>query len=140
MKLALDTNVLIYAIERGSEHSKVAEQLLGQLGSGVDGVVSGLLFAELLSNPKLSDEAADDLYATAQQFSFTVVPVDANVLLLTAKLRRHNPGLKTPDAIHLATAMGQKVDYFVTNDQWLLKCLVTGIKTIDIAAAVRLFE
>jgi predicted nucleic acid-binding protein len=127
MRLALDTNVLIYAIEGNSEQADLAEALLKALDSEHEGFISELAFLELLSNPRLSEAAAQDLYLTIQQLSFEAVPIDRAVLLESARLRRLHT-IKTPDAIHLATALQQKVDYFVTNDQELLRHPIPGIK------------
>ena len=45
------------------------------------------------------------------------LPVSREVLCLAAKLRAGTPAQKTPDAIHVATAILAKADVFVTGDK-----------------------
>ena len=48
------------------------------------------------------------------------VPFDANVADISSDLRARY-GLRTPDAIQVATAIHQRADAFVTNDEGLLR-------------------
>lgn len=54
-----------------------------------------------------------------------VIP-DKAIAQKAGLLRQLYSGLKTPDAIHLATAIAAKADRFVTNDQ-----VIMSIKEID---------
>lgn len=77
----------------------------------------------------------DDLVATYLELlldSDQVIRVDINseIALKTAKLRADNPSLKHPDASNVAAAMYAKCDYFVTNDQQLLK--VQGLNNLKV--------
>jgi len=50
-----------------------------------------------------------------------VLPVTSNVFTEAARLRADHPTLKTPDAIHLATALYHRCNEFWTNDERLAK-------------------
>ena len=45
-----------------------------------------------------------------------IIPIDRSILLQAANLRATN-NLKTPDAIHAATALSVNCDLFITNDK-----------------------
>jgi predicted nucleic acid-binding protein len=47
------------------------------------------------------------------------LPVTADVLESMARLRAALPAMRTPDAIHIATAQLAKCDVFLTNDRRL---------------------
>ena len=59
--------------------------------------------------------------------------VSAGVLERATELRARH-GFKTPDAIHLATALVQAVDVFVTGDTALQRCPGLRFALIDPAA------
>lgn len=135
MKAALDSNLLIYLFEADSEHAAAVERLIIQGPvRGLELSLSELAFAELLSSPRLTMEAAASLYDKARRLQYDIHPVDTDVLLTCAALRRQYPGLKTPDAIHLATALVHRQDSFVTNDRGLLKLQLPHLQVIGIDA------
>ncbi len=135
MKIAIDTNILIYAIEGGQLH-QAATQILQLTQTRLDGFISSLALTELLSNSHLSDEQAQDFYQTFNQLSVTKVDISEEVILHTAQLRRHHH-ITTPDAIHLASATSVKARYFITADDTLLKLNVAGLKIIKPTSFLR---
>jgi predicted nucleic acid-binding protein len=58
-------------------------------------------------------------------------PVSLEVLRLAAELRAHTPSQRTPDAIHMATALLQNAQVFVTGDRGI-KNLPAGIELVVI--------
>lgn len=133
MKVALDSNLLIYLFEADSQHAAAVGRLVIQGPSlGFELSVSELVLAELLASSKLTDKTARHLYDKARQLQYDIHPIDTAVLLQSAALRRQYPSLKTPDAIHLATAMVHKRDCFVTNDNALLKLKLPTLRIMSI--------
>ena len=59
-----------------------------------------------------------------------VVPIDAEVFRKAAQLRADFNSLKTPDAIHLATAIHYQCDEFWTNDNRLEPVAPSLIKNV----------
>ncbi len=58
---------------------------------------------------------------------------DKTIAQKAGLLRQLHNGLKTPDAIHVATAILAKADRFVTNDQVILKLKkVEGLTMISL--------
>lgn len=120
--VALDSNVFIAALSAGEPHSVVAQQLVRDIAQGVhSAVASSIAFGEVLG---VSDAAQElDLAAFfSSMVNLVTVPADDAICLRAAELRRrHGSKLKLPDALHLATALGMKVDVFITNDITLAK-------------------
>lgn len=139
MKLLLDANVVIHALEVGSPQHRLALRIVKQAPiDGYETHVSELLYLELLSKPGLHDQQVAHLYTTASNNLSVNWPITSAVLLKAAELRRHHASLKTPDAIHLATSLLRKCDYFVTDDKQLLDLILAGLPIISIRQAANL--
>ena len=76
---------------------------------------SELLVAETLVLP-LREGPAVTRAAEAVLDSVTLYPIDRRILRRAAELRAIIPGLKSPDAVHAATALVQGASEFVTRD------------------------
>lgn len=139
MKLLLDSNVVIQALETESEQHGLAQQVVNQAPLvGHETHVSELLYLEVLSKPGLTDSGVMTLYNTASSNLSFNWPVSRNIILKAAELRRHHSGLKTPDAIHLATAVVHACDYFVSDDKKLLQLKIDGLSLINLRKAASL--
>ncbi|MDF5713744.1 MAG: PIN domain-containing protein [Rhizonema sp. NSF051] len=57
-----------------------------------------------------------------------LIPISQTVLQSAARLRAITPSLRTPDAIHAATAITSGSTQFLTNDQQLR--IVTGLPVV----------
>lgn len=141
MKLALDANVVIYAIEYNSPpHQQAFDLLQNAPIKGYETQVSELTFLEALSRPDLTNTEAREFYETVRRIASVNWPIDTSVLLKAAELRRTHI-VKTPDAIHLATAILHGADYFVTNDNRLIKLKkVSGLKIISLGGIKEFLE
>ena len=117
---AFDADVLIYAAVAGHEAGRRVRALFPADPAGETGVVAGvgsvLLVPELLAKP-LRDNAKDELAELAGLLSrLELLPTDqATAELATALAAAY--GLRTADAVHLATAVGAGADRFVTNNR-----------------------
>jgi len=114
----VDTAPIIYTVERHADY----EALLLPLWTALDNqtievVTSELTLLETLVKP-LRDGNQSLVADYEKLLTATVIrlePVTANVLREAARIRAAT-GLKTPDAIHTATAMSVGCVQFITND------------------------
>ncbi len=130
-RIGLDTNVFIYYIEEHPVFLKKIEPLIDRIVQGIStGITSYVTLLELLVKP-LRDGRLDlvDQYKTILTEQLEMVPIDETVSVKAAELRAKY-GLRTPDAIQLASVIQRKGDIFITND-WGLK-IVKEIKVLTL--------
>ncbi|TVR21385.1 MAG: PIN domain-containing protein [Anaerolineaceae bacterium] len=125
-QLAFDTAPLIYFIERHPDYFDRMLIIMRYVDEGlISGVSATMALTEVLVQPlKAGDTALAKRYEAALTNSkdFRLEPLTTSIAHLAADLRaRYN--LKTPDAIHVATAIDAGCDGFLTND--------TGIKRVS---------
>ncbi len=115
----LDANVFIYSIERIDPYRSMLDTLWLTVSTGqVTVVTSELTLLEVLVKPlKVGDATTATLFRTVLKHTPDVqmLPITQSVLEAAANLRA-TLGLKTPDAIHVATALLNNSMLFVTND------------------------
>lgn len=117
--VGIDTVAWIYLLERHPVHHGTAHAFFARLEAGeVRGVISTLVLAELLV-PAYRDgdpERAAELVRVLERFpNLHIVGLDGAIAARAAELRARY-GLRTPDAIHCATAIRSGCDVFLTND------------------------
>lgn len=114
----LDTSAIIYSVERNEPYLTLLAPAWRQAEAGQFVVVcSELVIAETLVRPIREgrtdlEVAFRSVFATPQ---VQLVPATRHIWEDTARLRAET-GLKTPDALHAATALRTGCDLFVTND------------------------
>lgn len=117
-RVAIDSNCFIYLIE-GSPYADKLSALFQRMESkSVIGVTSALTLTEVLTGPYKAndDRLAEEYRATLLHFpNLKFRELDNSVAVRSAEYKAKY-GLKTPDAIQLATAVLEEVDAFVTND------------------------
>jgi predicted nucleic acid-binding protein len=118
--VAIDTNVIVYAMTGGPKVQVPAHAWLDRLDSlGALLVTSGLARLECLVRPRrLGRPDEEAMFAQFFERVF-VVPVSDDVLDVAATIRGEKRSLRTPDAIHLATAQVTQADLFLTGDRRL---------------------
>lgn len=125
----LDSCLVIYLIE---EHPIFAPLLENRIENtpNLIFVVSDLIEMECLVMPfrQSNQPLIKKFYDWFDQAD--VVPLRKEIFHQAAKLRADFPGLKTPDAIHLATAAYQQCDEFWTNDHRLDKIAPNIVKNV----------
>lgn len=118
----LDSVALIYFLEINERYSKKAEEIFGRIESGeLQGVMANLVFAELLVPLYRSgdSQAATSLANRLTNFrNMEVVTLTTEISMEAARLRAEY-GLRTPDAIHGATAITGRATGILTNDKQL---------------------
>ena len=114
---AFDSDVLIYAAISGHRLGRRVRQLFDITPpTATAGVGSVLLIPELLTKP-LRDGATHELdELSALLARLDLLPANEAVADLAAALGA-SYGLRAPDAVHLATAVGVGADRFLTNNR-----------------------
>jgi len=117
--IALDTSVWIYHFEGSAAHGRAADSVLEAVSEGhVAAVASELVLLELLVAPlkKGAQDVADEIELTLLHFPhLQLAPVTRAVLVRAAEIRAQY-GLRTPDAVMVATAIESGATLSVTND------------------------
>ena len=130
-RIGLDANILIYHFRAHPSFGKLATCLLSECKKR-QSVVSALVFSEIFVS--LFEQENTALVEKYQAFldsfpKLKVVSADKQVCLTAAQLRAAYK-LKTPDAIHLATAIDSGCDVFITNDSNLKKVQEITVLTL----------
>ncbi len=133
-RLGIDTSPLIYLVERHATYFDQVMLVMRHIhGGALEGVGSLLALTEVLVHPlrqgnrTLAREYEDILLNSA---GFRLIPVDVAVARCAAELRAaHN--LRTPDALHVATAVEADCDAFLTNDRSLKRVHELRVLTLD---------
>lgn len=117
--VALDTSVWIYHFEGSPAYGRAADGLLEAITQGqIGAVASELVLLELLVAPlkKGAQDVADEIELVLLHFPhLQLAPVTRGVLVRAAEVRARY-GLRTPDAIMVATAVESGATLAVTND------------------------
>jgi predicted nucleic acid-binding protein len=113
----IDANAVIYAVEKIEPYASLLDPLWAASGAGqVSIVTSELTWLETLAKPIRNDNAPLErlfrAFLTARDL--TMVPATRDLWEHAARLR--TLGLKTPDALHAATALATTCALFLTND------------------------
>lgn len=135
LKVALDTSIFIYFLEQHPQFFEDSQFVLNKIVSNHwQGFASILTVGELLVMPfRIGHmQAVQDYARFIREFpNLQVLPIDESIMTETARLRASYPNLKTPDAIHLATALQTEVDCFITNDVRLARLSIIRIATLS---------
>lgn len=123
--LALDTNVFIYALKEKSQFNQVANVLLEQIRERRPKVFISVLVLEEIFIRIFRENSEEKIpyylgLLTAGGI-ISIVDVSRQVAIKAAQIRANYRSLRTPDAIHLATAIESKAKFFVTADRRLPK-------------------
>lgn len=130
--IALDSMIFIYLFEADERYYEKIQSLFDQIENGTkSAVTSEITVIETLSPEKYLSN--DGLRGEITRFfqesrGLSVLPVNREISLTAANLRRENKFLHTPDAIQLATAIISGADIFVTNDKKLQKMRVGSMR------------
>jgi predicted nucleic acid-binding protein len=117
--IAVDSQIIIYSIEHHPTYGVFLQPLwLAIQGGKMTGVASELALMEVLVGPiKSGSGPLAALYERAlAQPGFQLEPITQTVLRRAADLRA-TTRLRTPDAIHAATALVLGCPMFLTNDR-----------------------
>jgi len=123
-RVLLDTMALIYFLERHPRYGVIARRIFQRIEAGeITALVSSLIFAELLVPLyRRGDlQSVRGLQNRLRNFRhLRVQDLTADISAEAARLRAQY-GLRTPDAIHGATALAGGADGILTNDTGLTR-------------------
>ena len=114
----LDTSAIIYSVERNEPYFTLLAPAWQQAEAGQFIVVcSELVMAETLVRPIREGDADLEaaFWAVFAAPEVSLIPATRQLWEDTARLRAES-GLKTPDALHAATALRAGCALFITND------------------------
>jgi predicted nucleic acid-binding protein len=114
----IDNSVAIYTIEGNHDYYSLMQPLWSKFYAGEIQIISSkLILMEVLVVPLRN--ANNSLVADYEElllFQIQLIPISQLILRQAANLRAKT-NLKTPDAIHAATALSVSCNQFITNDK-----------------------
>ena len=113
-----DTNIFIYLLEGNVEYASQINTIYTALQNReMTACSSELLFTEILPPIVKQNNAAFEIVkGFINENFFQMMPLTEDICILAGFLRSDFP-MKTPDALHVATALEQNCDVFLTNDR-----------------------
>jgi predicted nucleic acid-binding protein len=133
----VDTMLFVYHFERNEQFGEPAGALLAAAEQGRCRLVTSVLsLLEVLVIPKRRgmEELCQRYRELFGSFpNLEVRPVDAQIAEIAADLRAAH-AIRTPDALHLATALQARADAFVTEDRRLRGIRELRFLTLNAAA------
>ena len=126
----LDTNALIYLTEGDPAFkSQIAAVMAAIDAARARVITSELALTEVMVKPyREHDEVLIADYERLFADLVSALPLRRDELLFAARLRADHASLRTPDALHLATALLASADVFVTGDAQLKHFAPTLLK------------
>ncbi len=118
----VDTQVIIYSVERHPVYLPLVQPIWQAARAGSLAVLtSDLTLLECLVLPlRLGDQGLQRAYEQALLGTeLRLIPISQAILRKAAMLRAANTSLRTPDAIHAASAAASGCALLVTNDMGL---------------------
>lgn len=133
-KLGFDTVPFIYFIERHPTFAERVRDVFRRMVAGsFVGYTSVMTLTELLVKPYREQDtilARRYRLLLTRSRNLTLLPLDVHIADTAARIRaRYN--LRTPDALHLATAIGAGCDAFLTNDRRLQRMTEISVLLLD---------
>jgi predicted nucleic acid-binding protein len=115
----LDTNCFIYSVERIEPYRSILEPIwLAARENQFKIISSELVWLETLIKPiREGDTLLEGLFRELfHACEIQLISATAAIWEQAARLRALIPSLKTPDALHAATALASTATLFITND------------------------
>ena len=133
-RIGLDTNILIYLVQDHPRYGAWCASLFGRIERRQSvGITSTLVLLEALVQPyRLQDDRlANKFYALFSTYpSLIWTPLTLELADSAAELCARY-GLSTPDAIHIATAIGGGATGYIGNDRGLKRVQELACLTLD---------
>lgn len=131
--IALDTQIFTYVLENHKIFGDSAFQIIERMERGeFTGIFASIGIIELLTGPKKRNRfslAAEYQRRLVQYPNLIIKNLNEKNIDLASSLRaKYN--LRTPDAIHLATAIEAGANEFYTNDKQLKRVKEIKVKTL----------
>lgn len=132
-KVCLDSSILIYHLEDMQPYSDLTETIFERIVEGIPkAILSTISITELLVQPFATGR--EDHVLAFENFLLTfpnisLIPPSYFIAKEGARLRARY-GVRTPDALLLATALAEKSEAFLTNDARLKPLRAEGMAII----------
>lgn len=128
----LDAGVVIGLLDATDAHHESATRTLTELlRSGDRLAMAASAFAECLGGPSRRGQRAvdtvDDLFV---RLPIDIVPLDADIARMAARLRAKHTSVRLPDAIVIASAAHAEADRLVTTDRRWPTARKLGLTTV----------
>ncbi|MBI5526648.1 MAG: type II toxin-antitoxin system VapC family toxin [Deltaproteobacteria bacterium] len=134
-RLYLDSSSIIYLVESSTPFHETVVARLMKHGNEPNAVLITSRLARLECRTKPLREANEKLLADYEAFfsakRLVVVDLSAEVIERATELRARH-GLKTPDALHVATALLEAADVFLTGDIRIGRCPALPVEILTI--------
>jgi predicted nucleic acid-binding protein len=133
-RLYIEAAPLIYYVEENETYADQMDLIVAYLeNTPAEAVSSVITLTEVLTHPLRLDKTElvrqyRDILLNSE--SFRLVPVDAAIAETAANLRAQY-NLRTPDALHIATAVASDCDAFLTNDLAIKRVTELRILILD---------
>lgn len=133
-RLYVEAAPLIYYVEEHPVYLQRMERIIAFIeDTPIEAVSSVIALTEVLSQPIKKgrtdlQQAYRDILASGEQFR--LLPVSQIIAESAARLRAYH-NLRTPDALHIATALDAACDAFLTNDNGLKRITQIRILALD---------
>lgn len=133
--VALDTVVFIYHFEKNKSYFKLTKEIFSRLDKNKDfsAITSILTLLEVAVKP-IVDSRNDLLKEYSDKLLYddklTTLMIESDTAIKAAELRAKY-GIKTPDAIQIATSIIGKANVFITNDAGLKKIKEIEVLILD---------
>ncbi len=133
-RLYVEAAPLIYYVEEHPVYVQRMEAIISFIeNTPIEAVSSVISLAEVLNQPiKLGrndlEKAYRDILISGEYFR--LLPVVQSIAESAARLRAYH-NLRTPDALHIATALDAQCDAFLTNDNGLKRITQVRVLVLD---------
>lgn len=131
--IGIDSVVFIYLLEEHQTYLDRVRALLDEVQKGkLEAVMSVIGMIEILTGPKKigRSELAEQYKQIISTFPhLSIVGIDERIVDVSSHLRARYR-IRTPDAIHLATALSRGAKTFYTNDEELKKVKELRVEVI----------
>jgi len=122
-RVYFDANIFIYLLEGNELFEPAVSQLRDLIADDQITVISSdLIYTEVLAHPALSGNKDAIEHIISFISNFDIHPVTQSITI-HAGILRGETGMKTPDALHVASAVQGSAEVFLSNDK--------GIRTPD---------
>lgn len=132
-KIAIDTTIFIYVFEQSVEFGEKSKELLEKVEAGIfSAVASSVSLTEILVKPiREKDISLEKQYKLLFNHfpNLTIVSID-NLVASQAAYLRGVYGIKTPDALIVASAIIANAEVLITNDDRLAQ--IKEIKCVSV--------
>lgn len=129
-KVYWDAMIFVYALERNPVYSSIVKSILESMRRRGDSLFTSVFtLGEVLVGPRVlgSVSGSDRVKAWFASDAINILPFTLETSEQFASIRAWTR-VRSPDAIHLASASLAQVDVFLTNDKKLHSLTIPGIR------------